>query len=407
MRQLHVNTMSARIALVCLGAVGATGLAARLSLDASASDARLAQAAACAPRATILESPRVRSREVQVKALNDRGDLVGFADSEDGSGPMHAILWKGGKAAGAIDLGVLPGYVASEAYGVNNDRVVFGVLYDKKERTFPFRWAAGRMTVLKGLDGRLQPVEVSGRNVINDRGQMTGTLIIANQRQAVRWSPDGKATRLLALLGQTWTDAFSINNDGVVSGWSRKLPNDDGEENPVIWDASGKAVALKTAAGRADGIAEATNRSGVTVGYLGNLGTDGIPGVANTNPERDNAVVWQMRTASPRLLGRPASVHEIAELVDVNDSGKAAGMAGNLTKTGFALSEPRIWRTGWTSLKPLPLPAASRKSSVVVTELNDINNKGDIVGNVYGLTAMDYSKLRRIDPVLWTCAFGR
>ena len=44
---------------------------------------------------------------------------------------------------------------------------------------------------------------------------------------------------------------------------------------------------------------------------------------------------------------------------------------------------------------------------MIVTNLNDINNRGDIVGNVYGLTAKDYSKLSRIDPVLWSCPFGR
>jgi uncharacterized membrane protein len=362
----------------------------------------------CAPSAVILKAPRVGSQEVQAKALNDRGDIVGFADSSDPKDKaIHAIVWKNSKVGSAVDLGVLPGYVASEAYGVNNKRVVFGLLYDKKERTFPFRWQDGRMTVLKGLNGRRQQVDVSHRNTVNDRGQMAGTLLIAGQRQAVRWSPDGKATRLPALPGHTWTDAFSINSDGVVSGWSRKLPNDDGEENPVIWDTSGKVVPLKTAPGRADGIAEATNRSGLTVGYLGNLGTDGIPGVPNTDPERDNAVVWRSRTARPRLLGRPAPVHAIAELVDVNERGQAAGMSGNLTKNGFTLVEPRIWRIGWTSLRPLPIPAAAQKSRVVVTNLNDINNRGDIVGNVYGLDAKDFSKLRRIDPVLWRCPFSR
>jgi hypothetical protein len=234
---------------------------------------------------------------------------------------------------------------------------------------------------------------------------MVATLLIAGQRQAVRWSPDGKATLLPALPGHTWTDAFSINSDGIVSGWSRKLPNEDGAENPVLWDAAGKVVPLKTAPGRADGIAEATNRSGLTVGYLGNLGTDGVPGVANTDPERDNAVVWQSRTATPRLLGRPAAVHAIAELVDVNDSGQAAGMTGTLTNTGFAVSKPVIWRTGWTSLKPLAIPAAAQKSRVVISRLNDINNRGDIVGTIYGFDAKDYSKLRRIDPVLWSCSF--
>jgi len=379
------------------------GLAASLIVVSSTTATRAVQTA-CSLSTSILESPRTGSKEVQAKALNDRGDIVGFADSTDGT--YRAILWKGGKVADAVDLGVLPGYVSSEAYGINNKRVVFGLLYDKKERTFPFRWKAGRMTVLKGLNGRRQLADVPDRNTINDRGQMAGTLLIAGQRKAVRWSPAGKATLLPALPGHTWTNAWSINGEGVVSGWSRKLPNDDGENNPVIWDASGKVIALKTAPGRADGAAQATNRSGLTVGYLGNLGTDGIPGVPNTDPERDNAVVWQSRTASPRLLGRPAPVHVIAELVDVNDRGQAAGTATRLTKNGFSEAKPRIWRTGWTSLRPLPIPAASRKNRVVVTALNDINNRGDIVGNVYGLAGKDYSKLRRIDPVLWTCAFG-
>ena len=163
-----------------------------------------------------------------------------------------------------------------------------------------------------------------------------GTLIVAGNRRAVRWTRDGKATFLPGLPGHAWTNAFGINDDGVVSGWSRKLPSEDGENNPVIWDASGKVVRLQTAPGRADGSAGATNRSGLTVGYLGNLGTDGIPGVANTDPERDNAVVWQSRSAAPRMLGRPAPAHFIAELVDVNDHGQAAGTSGTLTKTGFA-----------------------------------------------------------------------
>ena len=30
-----------------------------------------------------------------------------------------------------------------------------------------------------------------------------------------------------------------------------------------------------------------------------------------------------------------------------------------------------------------------------------------MVGTVYGLTANDYGSLRRIDPVVWRCQFGR
>ena len=324
-----------------LGVIGSAGLAASLILAASATATRAVDGA-CSPSTSILESPRAGSKEVQAKALNDRGDIVGFADSTDGT-IHHAILWKGGKAAGAVDLGVLPGYVASEAYGVNNNRVVFGLLYDKKERTFPFRWEAGRMTVLKGPNGRRQQADVPDRNTINERGEMAGTLLIAGQRQAVRWSPDGKATLLPALPGHTWTNVWSINGDGVVSGWSRKMPNDDGENNPVIWDAAGKVVALQTAPGRADGAAEATNRSGLTVGYLGNLGTD-------ADPERGNAVVWQSRTASAAPAGAPR-----ARLRHRRARGRQRPRPGgrhdrHLHEERVPAVRPAIWRTGWTSL---------------------------------------------------------
>ena len=389
-------------------AVGAVALAASLLAVTSASGTRAAETA-CSPSATILESPRAHSLEVQAKGINDRGDVVGFADANGGKSPGHAILWKGGKAADAIDLGVLSGYVASEAYGVNARRVVFGLLYDKKERAVPFRWANGHMAVLKGPNGRLVFTDnpgSGGRNAINSKGETAWTVIIHGNRRAMRWTPDGKASFLPALPGHTWTDAFGINDNGIVSGWSRKLPNEDGEENPVLWDASGKVIPLKIAPGRADGIAEATNSSGLTVGYLGNAGTDGMPGVPNTDPERDNAVVWQSRSAEPRLLGPPAPVHFIAELVDVNDRGQAAGMAGTMTNKGFGLARPLIWRTGWTSLKPIRIPSVSQKSNpVVIAALTDINNRGDIVGTVYGLAAKNYSALRRIDPVLWTCQF--
>ena len=378
------------------------GLSAGLVILTS-SAATQAGEAACTPSTSILESPRVGSREVQAKALNDRGDVVGFADSKGGSGPIHAILWKGGKVEGAVDLGVLPGYVASEAYGVNNSRVVTGLLYDGQERTFPFRWEDGHMTVLRGPNGRIQQASgnpgSAGRNAINDRGEIAGTLIVAGNPRAVRWTPNGKAILLPRLPGHAWSWAFGINGDGVVSGWSRKLPSEDAVENPVIWTKAAKVVPLKTAPGRADGIAEATNRSGLTVGYLGNPGTD-------KEPESDQAAVWRTRAAEPLLMG-PTAPYTYLELVDVNDRGQAAGMSGTFTKSGFTNSEPAIWRTGWTSLRTISVPAASRVNPVLTTALNDINAHGAIVGNVYGLAGKDYSKLRRIDPVLWTCPFGR
>jgi hypothetical protein len=110
---------------------------------------------------------------------------------------------------------------------------------------------------------------------------------------------------------------------------------------------------------------------------------------------------------APLLLG-PVKANLIAEFVDVNDRGQAAGMTGlQNPQTGFAMSRPLIWRTGWTRVRNLAVPPASRRANpVLVTSVNDVNNRGAIVGNVFGFSGKDFSKLRRIDPVLWTCAFG-
>ena len=339
-------------------------LAALVGTLAGSAAATPVAATACSPSTSILKSPRAGSKEVQAKALNDRGDVVGFSDWSGRDVSRDHV--EGGKVAGAVDLGVLPGYVSSEAFGVTNDRVVFGLLYDKRERTFPFRWANGRMTVLKAPNGSIQQVSAPDRNAINERGEMAGTLLVAGNRRAVRWTREGKATFLSGLPGHRWTNAWSIGRNGVVSGWSRKLASEDGENNPVLWDASGKVIALKTAPGRADGAAEAANRSGLTVGYLGTFRTDG-------GPETDQAAVWRTRTAEPLLMG-PTTPLAYGELVDVNDRGQAVGMMGAFTRNGFPVVEPAIWQTGSARLRTIPSPpclveptASSARSSTTST----------------------------------------
>ena len=158
----------------------------------------------------------------------------------------------------------------------------------------------------------------------------------------MRWSPDGKATLLPGLPGHAWTDAFSINDEGVVSGWSRKLPNDDGEENPVLWTPSGKVVPLKTAPGRADGIAEATNRSGLDrrlPRQPRHRRHPGVPKPTRAGQRRGLAVTNGRARACWAPCARPLI---IAELVDVNDRGQAAGMSGTLTEHRLHRASPDL-----------------------------------------------------------------
>ena len=145
---------------------------------------------------------------------------------------------------------------------------------------------------------------------------------------------------------------------------------------------------LRTKRARADGAAEQTNRSGLTVGYLGNFFSDG-------RPESDQAAVWRRRSAKPRLMG-PTRPLSYGELVDVNDQGQAAGMIGRFTRSGFPLVKPAVWKAGWPRLRTIPVPAAPRNANrVVITQLHDINAHGAIVGDVFGLTT---AGLRRPAP---------
>ena len=73
----------ARTRLLGLGAIGAA-IAASLLAATSGAAAPMGEAA-CSPSTTILTSPRADSSDVQAKAINDRGDIVGFADSGRGT----------------------------------------------------------------------------------------------------------------------------------------------------------------------------------------------------------------------------------------------------------------------------------------------------------------------------------
>ena len=120
------------------------------------------------------------------------------------------------------------------------------------------------MTVLKGPDGRRHPGRVQpelDQRARPDRGDPAYRRAATGRAMVV----DGHGSLLGTLPGHAWSNAFGINDAGLVSGWSRQQPENGAEENPVVWPkAKGKVVALRTAPNRADGIAEQTNGSGAS-----------------------------------------------------------------------------------------------------------------------------------------------
>ena len=335
---------------------------------------------------------------MQAKAINDRGDVVGFADGKQGAGRSTRSCGSGGSERGAVDLGVPRGYVASEAYGINDDRVVFGLLYDKSERTFPFRWKNGRMSVLKGPNGRRararRPGPQRDQRARRDRRDAAGRGRPARRALDARRQGDVPARAARPRLDVGLEHQRGRRRVRVVAQAAQR----GRREQPRDLDAVRQGRRAEDRAGPCRRGRRGDHRSGLTVGYLGNLGTE-------QEPESDQAAVWQTATSAPQLLGPARPRTPIAELVDVNDRGQAVGGTGRFAANGFTAARAAIWQAGGSALRRLRMPAAARGLPVIVSAPNDINTRGAIVGNVYGLPRKDYGKLRRMHAVLWRCQF--
>ena len=125
-------------------------------------------------------------------AINQRGDVVGFAGTPgdpDGN-ILHAFIWT--KGAGIRPLGALPGHVHSEAYGINERRQVVGVSCDADFADCrAFVWDNGVMTDLNDVKQPGYTARLEQGKDINDVGEITGRALdpVTGVRTAFRAKP--------------------------------------------------------------------------------------------------------------------------------------------------------------------------------------------------------------------------
>jgi probable HAF family extracellular repeat protein len=160
------------------------------------------------------------------KAMNDRGDVVGVAETRQpdptagGKPRFHAFLSRSG-AARLLDLGTLGRDPDSFALGVNNRREVTGVSVANGS-TFTggtgrgFVWRRGHKIELPRLGGHF-----SSPGSINDRGTIVGWSTLAGDRtrHAALWS-HGRVLDLGTLPGDVSSEAADITDRGLVVGTS-------------------------------------------------------------------------------------------------------------------------------------------------------------------------------------------
>ncbi len=172
----------------------------------------------------------------QARAINNKGEIVGFwGDVVKGPAPL-AFLWRDGEM---IDIHPDFGAPRTDANDINNEGLVTGWM-----GTSPgidaraFIWDDGKVTELPQIPGGF----TSLGTVINNRGQLTvsgsfdedhaeGFISGGFLWEAGRW------TDLGMLPGYDSMALKGLNDDGTVAGWSRDIQNGKHPDTGFVWQA--------------------------------------------------------------------------------------------------------------------------------------------------------------------------
>jgi probable HAF family extracellular repeat protein len=158
--------------------------------------------------------------------LNNNKLVFGVANNVDNSGNIvqTPVLWNQGSP---IDLGIPAGYSTAGANGINDRGQVVGSAFSFVTNGYaPFIWYKGQIAQLPLLPGGVNGV-ASG---INDRGEIVGYVDFGSspppgtgEFHSVLWTPKGQnylALDLGGFGGYFSSDAVHINNGGQVVGYS-------------------------------------------------------------------------------------------------------------------------------------------------------------------------------------------
>lgn len=330
---------------------------------ACSAGAALAQAP---PRYTVTDLGSLGGQECAATALNDRGQIVGGADTaRHGKGPeflTNVFVWQGGR------MRAVPGLDGSHAYvdAVNGAGQMTGAYSPdplKAQFTSALFSPTGKVRLLGGFPATQHGYSLSKADGLNAKGQVVG---ISNN-QAFFWSL-GRLRKLAPPPGYQASEAWSVNDKGQAAGKADRAGGvgKASRTHALFWESGGKVTDLGVLPGYTDSVGRAINNRGQVAGWVGV--TQGTPGRRITFHYQ--AFLWQ--NGRMRGLGSIPRIPD-SKAAALNDKGQIVGNAYFKTDEAALL-----WQNGKVyELNTLVPPHSGWKLQNAL----GINARGQITGN--------------------------
>ena len=324
-------------------------------------------AAQSPPRYTVTDLGSLGGEESAATALNNRGQIVGGADTAArGKGPeyiTYVFLWEKEK------MRRLPALNGSHAYATAlNDAGQMAGAYSPDPLKASFqaaRFSGTQIKLLGGFPATVRGFSLSQAESINAKGELVGV----SNSQAFFWS-QGHLRRLAPPAGFRGSEARALNNRGESAGKGERLIGGMTRSHAIFWGAGGAARDLGVLPGYTDSVARALSDTGSVVGWVSKVG--GTPG-------RKISFHYQaflVQNGKMRGLGSIPRIRD-SKAGAINSRGQIVGNA--YSQSGRMTDEAALlWQNGhvYELATLLPVHSGWRLQNAV-----GINNSGWIIGN--------------------------